>query len=35
VGHGLALDDDTFDEQAAAVERETSITVSHEDLRFV
>jgi hypothetical protein len=35
MGDGLALDNDTFDEQATAVERETGVTVSHEDLRFV
>jgi hypothetical protein len=35
VRHGLALDDDALDEESPTVERETSVTVSHEDLRFV
>ena len=35
VGDGLAFDHDTLDKQSPAVERETSVTVSHEDLRFV
>ena len=35
VRHGLALDDDTLHEQSSAMERETGVTVSHEDLRFV
>ena len=35
VGDGLALSTDAFDQQAAAVDSETSVTVSHEDLRFV
>jgi hypothetical protein len=34
VGNGLALHHDALDEQSPAVERETSVTVSHEDLRF-
>lgn len=34
VRHRLTLDDDTLDEQSSAMESETSITVSHEDLRF-
>src|SRR4051794_26984906 len=35
VGDGPALDDDSLHEQSSAVERETGVTVSHEDLRFV
>jgi hypothetical protein len=35
VGDGLTLHDDTLHEQSSAMERETGVTVSHEDLRFV
>jgi hypothetical protein len=35
MGHGLALDHDALHEQSPAMERETGVTVSHEDLRFV
>jgi hypothetical protein len=34
VRHGLTLDNDSLNEQSSAMERETSVTVSHEDLRF-
>jgi hypothetical protein len=35
LGDGLAFDNDALDEQSSAVDRETGVTVSHEDLRFV
>src|ERR1700750_1327312 len=35
VGDGLTLDDDALHEQSSAMECETGVTVSHEDLRFV
>jgi hypothetical protein len=33
--HGLALITDSLDQQQAAVERQTSVTVRHEDLRML